>query len=123
MTAGTIAPPMMDMTSNADPSLVYIPRFFTLRAKMVGNMMESKKPSSTTAHTGAAPDPAIAVKVHRKAQTAKTPSSRGVLGKANHKAGHADLRSHIKKLRDDALNQMLVSPNLPALPRSVLRLK
>ena len=47
----------------------------------------------------------------------------GVLGKANHKAGHADLRAHIKKLGDDAFNQMLVSPNIPALPRSVLRLK
>src|SRR6267378_1377538 len=77
MTAGTIAPPMMDMTSNAEPSLVYTPRFFTLSAKMVGNMMESKKPSSTTAHTGAAPDPRTAVKVHRKAQTAKNPNSLG----------------------------------------------
>src|SRR5260370_15091340 len=68
---------MREITRKAEPSLVYTPRFFTLRAKIVGNMMEQKKPSSTTAHTGAAPEPTIAVKVHRKAQTAKSPNSLG----------------------------------------------
>ena len=77
MRAGTSAPPMMDMTSKAEPIFVYTPRFFTLSAKIVGNMIESKKPSRTTAHTDTAPDPAIAVQVHKKAQTAKNPNSLG----------------------------------------------
>ena len=77
MRAGTSAPPMMDMISKAEPIFVYTPRSFTLSAKIVGNMIESKKPSSTTAHTETAPDPAIAVQVHRKAQTAKNPNSLG----------------------------------------------
>src|ERR1700682_4406431 len=77
MRAGTRAPPMIDMTSKAEPILVYTPRFFTPSAKIVGNMIESKKPRSTTAHTETAPDPAIAVQVHRKAQTAKNPNSLG----------------------------------------------
>src|SRR5713101_1262075 len=77
MRAGTSAPPMIDMTSKAEPTFVYTPRFFTLSAKIVGNMIESKKPSSTKAHTETAPDPAIAVQVHRKAQTAKNPNNLG----------------------------------------------
>src|SRR5260370_17760966 len=77
MGAGTSAPPMIDMTSKAEPTFVYTPRFFTLSAKIVGNMIESKKPSSTKAHTETAPDPAIAVQVHRKAQTAKNPNNLG----------------------------------------------
>ena len=77
MRVGTSAPPMMDMTNKAEPIFVYTPRFFTLSAKIVGNMIESKKPSRTTAHTEIAPDPAIAVQVHRKAQAAKNPNSRG----------------------------------------------
>src|ERR1700730_10933506 len=68
---------MIDMTDNAEPSFVYEPRFLILSAKIVGNMIESKKPSSTTAQTGAPPDPAMAVKVQRKAQAAKSPKSLG----------------------------------------------
>ena len=40
MIAGTIAPPMMDITSKEEPSFVYEPRFFRLSAKMVGNIIE-----------------------------------------------------------------------------------
>src|SRR6266446_3201755 len=56
MMAGTIAPPIIDITSREDPSFVYDPRFFRLRAKIVGNMMEWKNPISTIAQTGAWPD-------------------------------------------------------------------
>src|SRR4029077_15753022 len=55
--AGKIAPPMMDITSKDEPSLVYGPRCFKLSAKMVGNMIEWKNPITTTAQTEAAPGP------------------------------------------------------------------
>src|SRR5580704_8354978 len=77
MMAGTIAPPMMDITRSEEPSLVYTPRFLMLSAKIVGNMTESKKPSSTTAHTGAVPVVKIATTVHTAAAVEKRPSSLG----------------------------------------------
>ena len=38
--AGKMAPPMIDATNKDDPSFVYRPSSLTLRAKMVGNMIE-----------------------------------------------------------------------------------
>jgi hypothetical protein len=77
MMAGTIAPPIMDITRRDEPSLVYAPRFLMLSAKIVGNMMESKKPSRTTAPTGAIPVVTIATIVHTAAAVEKRPSSFG----------------------------------------------
>ena len=103
MRAGTSAPPMIDMTSKAEPTFVYTPRFFTLSAKIVGNMIESKKPSSTKAHTETAPDPAIAVQVHRKAQTAKNPNNLGgairfIIADPAKRPTMKPIKCHFKKL-------------------------
>jgi hypothetical protein len=43
ITYGTNAPPTMDIIIKDAPFLVWCPRSFTPKAKMVGNMMDSKK--------------------------------------------------------------------------------
>jgi hypothetical protein len=63
---------MIDMTNKDDPSFVYGPRFFKLKAKMVGNMMEWKNPINTMAHTGAAPE----VKRTTRRQSSEAPANR-----------------------------------------------
>ena len=55
MIAGRIAPPRIAMTWREEPRLVNGPRFLMLSAKIVGNMMEWKKPMSTSAHTDPGP--------------------------------------------------------------------
>ena len=77
MIAGQSAPPMMDMTSSDDPSFVYGPRLFRLKAKIVGNMMEWKKPMKTTAQMGASPEVLIASRMEMRAPAAKIESRRG----------------------------------------------
>src|SRR6516165_5147769 len=77
MTAGTVAEPMIDMTSNDEARFVYGPRFFRLSAKMVGNMIELKKPANTTAQIAATLDVASATTTHRNPPAAKIDSSRG----------------------------------------------
>src|SRR6266496_3618226 len=57
MMAGQIAPPIIDATRSEDPSFVYRPSCLMLSAKMVGNMIEWKKPIRTTAHKVATPEP------------------------------------------------------------------
>ena len=49
MMGGTTAAPMMAMTISDEPRLVNGPRFLMPSAKIVENMMEWKKPISTTA--------------------------------------------------------------------------
>src|SRR6202453_5431289 len=75
--AGTIAPPMMAMTNSDEPSLVYEPRFFTLNAKIVGNMIEWKNPTSTIAHTGTDPTANITTIKQISEPAAKMLSKRG----------------------------------------------
>jgi hypothetical protein len=55
----------------------YGPRFFKLKAKMVGNMMEWQNPINTMAHTGAAPEAKRTTRRHSSEAPANTLSSRG----------------------------------------------
>ena len=75
MIAGKIAPPMIDATNKDDPSFVYRPSCLTLRAKMVGNMIEWKKPIRTTAHSGATPAPRRTTRRQTRVETANNESS------------------------------------------------
>ena len=52
MIAGKNAPPTIAITISDEPRFVSAPRFLMPSAKMVGNIMEWKKPMNTTAHTG-----------------------------------------------------------------------
>jgi hypothetical protein len=65
----------MDLTSSGEPSFVVGPRPLTLSARIVGNMTESKKPSSTTPQTAAVPVPTTAMMVHSAAEAANNASS------------------------------------------------
>src|SRR5258708_20772583 len=58
---GKVAPQIIAITTNDDPSLVSGPRFLMLNAKIVGNMIEWKKPIATTAHTETIPVMLIAM--------------------------------------------------------------
>ena len=49
MIGGTTMAPLMAMMSSDEPRLVNGPRFLMPSAKIVGNMMEWKKPINTTA--------------------------------------------------------------------------
>jgi len=77
MTAGRVAEPTIDITSNDEARFVYGPRFFRLSANMVGNMIELKKPAKTTAQIAAMVDVTSATTTHRKPPAAKIDSSLG----------------------------------------------
>jgi hypothetical protein len=49
MIKGNKAPPTMDMITREDPSLVSSPNDFTLKEKIVGNMMDMKNSTPTRA--------------------------------------------------------------------------
>src|SRR5215471_15840745 len=77
MTAGRVAEPIIDITSNDEARFVYGPRFFRLSANMVGNMIELKKPANTTAQIAAMVDLLSATTTHRNPPAAKTDNSLG----------------------------------------------
>src|SRR6267154_3795987 len=79
MRAGKTAPPIIDMTRNDEPSLVYGPRCFTLKAKIVGKKMEWKNPRRTRAQIGTAPD---ANSTHVRHVIAAKPNHESSLGAA-----------------------------------------
>src|SRR6059058_3375677 len=72
MIAGKNAPPTIAITISDEPRFVSAPRFLMPSAKMVGNIMEWKKPMNTTAHTGITP---VASKA-TVAQTRDAPAKR-----------------------------------------------
>src|SRR5260370_37211990 len=72
MIARHIAPPTIDITRSEDPRLVNRPRFLMLRAKIVGNMIEWKKPIRTMAKTETRPELAT----ETAAQTSEPPANR-----------------------------------------------
>src|SRR5258708_25710437 len=76
MIAGKNAPPTMAITSSDEPRLVSGPRFLMLSEKIVGKLMEWKKPMSTTAHTGITPVASKATVTQRRDAPAKRDSKR-----------------------------------------------
>src|SRR5260370_42097922 len=83
MIAGQIAPPMIDITRSEDPRLVNRPRFLMLRAKIVGNMIEWKKPIRTMAKTETAPELAT----ETAAQASGPPANRAATCGAERRIG------------------------------------
>src|SRR6266853_4936198 len=81
MIAGRIAPPRIAMTWREEPRLVNGPRFLMLRAKIVGNMMEWKKPISTRAQTDAGlfTERAMIIEVNEPAATIERRRGAGML--------------------------------------------
>ena len=77
ITAGISAPPMIDITRSDEPRFVRAPRFFRLSAKIVGNIMELKKPARTIARTEARPEAPIPMTTQTSAPKPKTESSLG----------------------------------------------
>src|SRR6202142_295283 len=76
MIAGNTAPPRIAITRSDDPRFVSEPRFLMLSAKIVGNMMEWKKPISTIAYTGSTPEANSAIVAQSRAATANNKSNR-----------------------------------------------
>src|SRR5256885_2229262 len=77
MIAGKNAPPTMAITISDEPRFVSAPRFLMPSAKMVGNIMEWKKPMNTTAHTGITPVASKATVAQTRDAPAKRDSKRG----------------------------------------------
>ena len=77
MRAGKTAPPIIDITRNEEPSLVYGPRCLTLKAKIVGKKIEWKKPRKTRAQMGAAPTASNTIVRHVNAANPKSESTLG----------------------------------------------
>src|SRR5271163_2245368 len=75
--AGTNAPPMMAITRNDEARLVSGPRVFRLSAKIVGNMMELKKPTRTIATTAGKPEETTLIDVQTSAPTPQIVKRRG----------------------------------------------
>src|ERR1700680_2187905 len=74
--AGEMGQPMIEATNKDDPSFVYRPSCLMLSAKMVGNMIEWKKPIRTTAHRGATPEPRRTTKRQTRVESENNESSR-----------------------------------------------
>src|ERR1700678_3625938 len=77
MIAGRVAEPMIDITSSDEARLVYGPRLFRLNAKIVGNIIELKKPAKTTAQTAGDPVVLSATATQRNPPPANMESRRG----------------------------------------------
>ena len=62
MPTGIIAPPTIDIISQDEPGLVSSPIPLIPNAKIVGNMMDIKKPKPPSAYTIIGPVPKTAIK-------------------------------------------------------------
>ena len=96
MRAGKTPPPRIAITTSDDPRFVYGPRWRMLSAKIVGNMIEWKKPSSTIPANAGAP----LVKI-----TSKTDATLPIANAANMCAGRIFL------IRADPANRPIMNPS------------
>ena len=100
---GKIAPPIIDITSREDAGFVFDFMPVIPKAKMVGNMIDIKKPNPPNAITTYFPSVLIATKLSKIFINTTSCNSH-----SDEETCYTNLCSYVKKLSDDSPYQMLV---------------